>query len=482
MVRCQKIRMPSLTSASLWQKTNRWSSSGKELFRLVDRNGKEFCLAPTHEETITDLIAKEIVSSKDLPVRLYQIGPKYRDELRPRFGLLRSREFFMKDLYTFDFSKEDSIKTYDEISAAYERIFERIFKGTDIGVSKVNADTGNIGGSLSHEYQILSKYGEDFIASCPCGRYCANVEKATGLYPKDLTVDSNMDNGWIEVSKGIEVYEEHVEIYTIRADFSHTFRQTEEPVSEFYHVVVPIGRKMNEISVKSSLKNVDSITITDPSEVLIEPLVLIDKNVNYKSVSKSTSVVVGDFMLVESGDLCSVENCNNRQPLEISRGIEIGHVFHLGTKYSESLMAQATNGNGTSAFIEMACFGIGISRLMTAIVESLHDKDGIVWPESVAPYKAVIISSKEKFLEPAEELCVKLNQSPLNRGEFIQGFALGNSLSFAAQIKISQLIGIPWIIIVGKSFESDSLFEIECRRTSTKRLLSSEELIQFFQD
>ncbi|CAG8551861.1 7817_t:CDS:2 [Rhizophagus irregularis] len=429
----QKLSLSILLSASTWKQTGRWKSAGSELFRLKDRKGSEYCLAPTHEEEITQLVGHEIASYRQLPLRLYQIGKKYRDEMRPRYGLLRGREFIMKDLYTFDTSEEAALRTYEEVLIAYKNIFNKI--GVPFVIA--DADSGNIGGTKSHEFHFLSQVGEDMILTCSNCGYSANEERAYGSLP--LTKQAG--NG---VNK--------------KPIFNFGISKNNRLII----CILGSGYVLNVFKLKAAAK-------------LFLSNKLFDENI-YKLIQSNKHIITmhhGDFHNTSPGDgcpICSMSSVSHNNPLIGHNAIEVGHTFLLGTKYSEPLKAtfapETPQNMGELRPIQMGCYGIGISRMLAAIIESSYDEHGIIWPSSVAPYRVCIIpNSDEPLIQQATRNLFDLLTSishELNGEVLIDD---RTNLSLGYRIKDSELVGYPWMMILGKRFLESGRVEIHERRT-----------------
>jgi prolyl-tRNA synthetase len=411
----QELMMPFVQPAELWMESGRWEVMGVEMLRLNDRHDREFCLAPTHEEVITDLVRREVKSYKDLPKNFYQMNLKFRDEIRPRFGVMRGREFIMKDAYSFDLDDNAFQITYQKMHDAYSRILDRI----GLNYRAVLADPGNIGGSNSHEFQVLAESGEDLIAFSTQSDYAANVERAEALLP-----DTNVDDGTAELER-IATPAQHT--ITAVAEFlgvdeTKTLKTLivegeDGPVA----LVLRGDHDLNEIKaqnlpgVTSPLQFADDKTImnaTGSKPGSIGPVGLKLPLFVDHCARATTDFVCGanedGFHLTGgnwnrdvglSGDrLADLRNVVDGDPspdgsgmLAIKRGIEVGHIFQLGTKYSEVLNAQVQDSDGHTRTLIMGCYGMGVTRLVAAIIEQCHDDNGIVWPAAVAPYQVHVL-------------------------------------------------------------------------------------------
>ncbi len=486
-----EVHMPSVQPAELWQESDRWSQYGVELLRFKDRKGSDFCFGPTHEEVITDLVRGEVTSYKQLPLNMYQIQTKFRDEARPRFGLMRGREFIMKDAYSFDVNEEGALASYDVMFEAYNRIFERL--GFDFRA--VEADTGNIGGSRSHEFQVLAETGEDEIVSCSNCDYAANVEKAE--IRVDIGEKPDVALGELEAvdtpdAKTIE----EVSNFLDRAaeDFIKTliFVADEE---ELFAVIVRGDHEANELKIKSWLndgrddedKIVDlrlaydeeveqatgapvgfagPVGLDTPVYADLAVQVMVnavtganEKDKHYVNVNPGRDFEVteyADLRKARGGDTCG--RCGGT--FESFRGIEVGHVFYLGTKYSKSLAANVLDENGKSVPMEMGCYGIGVTRILAAVVEQNHDDNGIIWPRAIAPYEVTILplqTNKEEVMEAGEKLYKELTDA---------GFEVlldDRNDRAGAKFKDADLIGVPVRIAIGSRGLNDGNVEVKSR-------------------
>ena len=407
----QEIAMPILQPAELWKESGRWETMGPNMFKVKDRARHDYALAPTAEEAVVDAIRSTVSSYRQLPVTVYQIHWKFRDEIRPRFGLMRSKEFLMKDAYSFDVSSEAADESYAAMYEAYKRIFRRC--GLD--AVPVEADTGDIGGKSSHEFHVLAEAGEDGIAACECG-YAANLEKAVRRTP--VRNDPECPEPEIVPTPGAKTIEEVSKFMERPAE---SFVKSLVYVADGVPVMVCVGgeRDVNEIKLKRFL-GAKAVELADPATVLdvtganagsvgpVKPAkdVRIVADIGLKggrglvtganrddhhlrNVDLARDAKISDFadlVVVREGDIC--EKCG--KPMKIKRGIEVGHVFKLGTKYTDAMKAVFKSGEADDAVMVMGCYGIGVGRTMQAIIEQSHDANGIVWPSSVSPYQVVV--------------------------------------------------------------------------------------------
>lgn len=477
-----EILMPALQQAELWEESGRWGAYGPELMRLKDRNGREFALGPTHEEVVTSIVRDELKSYKRLPITLFQIQSKFRDEKRPRFGLLRGREFIMKDAYSFHADEESLDQTYQDMYNAYSRIFKRV----GINARPVVADSGAIGGNHTHEFMALSKIGEDTIVYSENSDYAANIEKAEVVYhPNEKHTDI------AELSK---IETPNVKTAQELADFLN--RPVDEIVKtmnfkvdgEFIMFLVRGHHELNDVKVKSFF-GTDNVELASQDEIVnllganpgsLGPIH--DKEIkiyadNY--VKDLNNIVVGanedgyhyvnanvdrDFKIDEYGDFRFIlegeQLSDGSGEAKFAEGIEVGQAFKLGTKYSEAMNATFLDNQGKAQPLIMGCYGIGVSRTLSAIVEQNNDENGIIWPKSVTPFDLHLITinpKKEEQLELANQLYAQF------QGKYD---VLYDDRKERAGVKFNDadLIGLPIRIVVGKN-ASEGIVEVKLRHT-----------------
>lgn len=500
----QEILMSAVQPAELWQESGRWYAYGPELWRLKDRNGRDFCLGPTHEEIFTDIARADITSHRQLPVNLYQIQTKYRDEARPRFGLMRSREFIMKDAYSFDKDDAGLDVSYKKMFSAYERIFKRC--GLDF--RPVEADSGAIGGSNSHEFTAISEVGESEIAFCESCDMAATLERAEAVDAKPTGSEKDflpMEDVHTPDTKTIEEVAKYLGITedkTMKALLFVTYDE-EGNKDKYVAAFVRGDRELNMTKLINALdipehaiefadeKEMSAVTgcvggFTGPTG-LHDCIIVVDsellgqvnlvagankpnyhtKNVNYGRDYKADIVV--DLKTLREGDACPA--CG--KPVKTARGIEVGQVFKLGTKYSESMGAYYKDENQQEKPIVMGCYGIGVTRTLSAVVEQHHDENGIIWPISVAPYHCIIT-----LINPKDDVQKELAESIYNS---LQGMGVEALLDDRAErpgvkFKDADLLGIPIRITVGK-LAGEGQVEYKLRRDENKTVLSAEEAV-----
>ena len=438
VVGAEKLSMPVLHQKELWTKTGRWDSTGSELWRLKDRKGREFCLAPTHEEMFTKLIADSVRSDVELPISLYQIGPKYRDEARPRFGLLRGREFWMKDAYSFHSTEEDAIAYYHEMEQAYRRLFARLGRQT----LQVEADSGGIGGSLTHEFQMLAQdVGEDVVLVCPNCEYAANEEQA------DSVRSVNDDRSRSPIATHAVVVDD------VRVG-SLLCASDREP--NLVRLRAALGSAA-DVETRTPIDDDDDDDGLERWPLLVDDDVWADAQ---SDVEAFQAPLRGSFTLARAGDQCG--RCESA-PLETRRSIEVGQIFYLGEKYSS--VFGATTGRedeGTLAPMFMGCYGIGISRILAALVESSPDAGRPAWPAVVAPYVATIVTAGGKSADRFRDVATELSQDAEKYRTLAGEVVLDDRWDAGLGMKLteSELIGYPFTVIVGKTFEKEGRVEI----------------------
>ncbi|MBF1184552.1 MAG: proline--tRNA ligase [[Eubacterium] sulci] len=501
----QEILMSAIQPAELWEESGRWSAYGPELWRIKDRNGRDFCLGPTHEEIFTDIVRDGVSSYRQLPLNLYQIQHKYRDEARPRFGLMRSREFIMKDAYSFDKDQEGLDKSYDDMYDAYTRIFTRC----GLTFRPVEADSGAIGGNASHEFTALSEVGESDIAYCESCSMAANVEKAA-CRDAEPSAESEAMLELQEVhtpgTKTIEEVAGFLNIDKTKTIKALLFEKYDEDGKADGYVAAFVrgDRDLNMIKLVNALNIPEhAIAFADESKLeaaigavggftgpigLHDCTVVVDSelvglknlcagackldhhilNVNYGRDYEGD--IVTDLKVLKEGDPCPV--CG--APIKHTRGIEVGQVFKLGTKYSKAMNATYKDENQQDHPLVMGCYGIGVSRTLAAVIEQHHDEDGIIWPVSVAPYHAIVTLVKPKDEEQAK-VAEEIYQSLLTAG--VEAVIDDRDERPGVKFKDADLLGFPIRITVGKR-AGEGIVEYKLRRDSEKIEISVAEAIE----
>ena len=489
----QELLMSAILPKECYEASGRWQVFGPEMFRLKDRNDRDFCLGPTHEEIFTDTVKNTIKSYKQLPVTLYQIQTKYRDERRPRFGVIRSREFIMKDAYSFDRDEAGLDVSYKNMYDAYKEIFDKM----ELDYLIVDADSGAMGGSGSQEFMVKSEIGEDTIAYCSCG-YCANIEKAVCVPSNEASEAEKLPISKIHTPNAKTIEELTDSLGKKPSDFAKTIIYKAD--DKFVAVMVRGDREVNETKVTNHLGCIDLeladaedvVRITNAKVGFAGPVNLgIDVLVDNEVVNMTNMIVganetdmhyenanigidfeptaTGDFRNIVPGDKCPV--CGG--VIETCQGIEVGHIFKLGTKYSDALGCTFLAEDGKERTAIMGCYGIGVSRCMAAIIEQNCDEAGIVWPMSVAPYHAIVVPVNTK--EPQQvELAEKIYSELRAKG--IETIIDDRNERAGVKFKDADLIGIPVRINVGKK-AADGTVEFIVRKTGEMSELTVDEAI-----
>ena len=496
----QELLMPFVQPSEVWQKSGRWEVYGKELARFSDRHGNQMCLAPTHEEVITSVVSGTFTSYKQLPINLYQIQTKFRDEIRPRFGLLRGREFIMKDAYSFHTSQESLDKEYQNMAAAYKRIFERCGLETKM----VQSDSGAIGGNVSHEFMVLTstQTGENDVFYCENCDYSANSNHAVSNLLKVQTDGAKY--GYDKEQKldtpNVKTIDELAKFLNITPDCilkSVLYIADSKPVL----VMIRGDKEVEETKLLNAVNAIEIRPATSDEayeylgcEVGYLSFLNVEKNkvkiIFDKSAQGMKNFVIGanephkhivgynfaqtpdfvDVSLVKEGELCPY--CN--KPLKVTRGIEVGNIFQLGTKYSKPMNATYTDENGEDKPFIMGCYGIGVTRTAAAAIERYHDDFGIVWPKEIAPYHVDVVpvnTEDEEQMQVALEIYNKL----LNMG--VEVVIDDRADRAGVKFKDSELIGFPYRITVGKTIK-EGLVEFKCRKTGNVEKLTMDEAVE----
>lgn len=485
-----ELMMPCVQPAELWQKSGRWAVYGKELLRIKDRHERDFCFGPTHEEVITDAVRRRVTSYRQLPLNLYQIQTKFRDEIRPRFGLMRGREFIMKDAYSFHTSRESLDETYRAMERAYRRIFDRC----GLRYTAVEADTGNIGGSESHEFMVLAATGEDAVASCAACGYGANVEKATsGPLPQAPSWPGRVPSAPEAVFTPGTTSVADVAAYLSLPPSRFIKTMVVETEREFAVALVRGDDELNEVRLKNALgathlqlaseAKVEQVTggamgysgpvglsgvriVADPEVMRLEVAATGANRADHHLVGvvpgrDFTPDLVAQVRLVRDGDPCPF--CG--APLTLQRGIEVGHIFKLGTKYSAAMECTFLDERGQALPMIMGCYGLGIGRTVAAAVEQNHDEHGILWPRPLAPFAAEVVA-----LNPdvgAVRAAAEAAYAELLAAD-VEVFYDDRDERPGVKLNDADLIGFPVRLVVGKKGVEQGQVELSLRRDRAK--------------
>lgn len=501
-----EVLMPVVQPADIWQESGRWEQYGPELLRIKDRGNRDFVLGPTHEEVITDLIRNEVSSYKQLPLNFYQIQTKFRDEVRPRFGVMRSREFIMKDAYSFHTSQESLQATYDDMYAAYSAIFSRI--GLDFRA--VRADTGSIGGSSSHEFQVLADSGEDDIVFSTESDYAANIEMAEALAPTAILEAATEAMKLIDTpnAKTIDELVTQFDLAIEKTVKTLIVKASKESGHEFVALLVRGDHTLNEIKaekldiVASPLEfaseeeirsaigagpgSLGPVNLTLPIIIDREVAVLSDFSAganidgkHYFNINWQRDVAlprVADIRNVVEGDLSP----DGKGTLLIKRGIEVGHIFQLGTKYSQAMNATVQGEDGQNHVMIMGCYGIGVSRIVAAAIEQRHDDRGIIWPEAIAPFTVAIIPMNMHKSVQVQQTAEKLYAELQDLG--IEVLFDDRKERPGVMFADAELIGIPHTIVIGERNLTNGEVEYKHRASGIKEMIKIENLIDFIKN
>ena len=498
----QEVLMPVVQPSELWQESGRWQEYGGELLRIADRHGRDFCLGPTHEEIITDLIRGEIRSYKQLPANFYQIQTKFRDETRPRFGVMRAREFIMKDAYSFHATTESLQETYDVMHGAYCKIFQRL--GLDF--RPVLADTGSIGGSVSHEFHVLADSGEDDIAFSTTSDYAANVEMAEAIAPGDNRAEATQGMSEVATPGQHSIDEVSNFLNCAANNIVKTLIVNGEEEGSLVALVLRGDHELNDIKTEKLEGVASPLTFASEQAVLaatdcnvgsLGPVglnipVIIDRSAAHLSdfvcgANKDGVHLTGvnwqrdcaadrieDIRNVVAGD----PSPDGQGTLEIKRGIEVGHIFQLGTKYSDAMNAKILDENGKEKAMLMGCYGIGVSRIVASAIEQNHDDKGIIWPESLAPFQLAIIPinphKSEAVRETSENLYTKLREA--GHDVLLMDEKKARLGVMLADI---ELMGIPHRLVIGDRGLENNAIEYKYRRDAESSDIKLSELDAF---
>jgi prolyl-tRNA synthetase len=494
----QEVLLPAVQPAELWQESGRWQVYGKELLRFKDRHGRDSCFGPTHEEVITDLVRREVHSYRQLPLNLYQIQVKFRDEIRPRFGLIRGREFLMKDGYSFHADEADAETCYGGMYEAYNRTFQRC----GLNFKVVEADSGPIGGSFSHEFMVLADTGEDSLASCTACEYAANLEKAEVVPLKGNTAAGPAGDPEAVATPGVRTVEEVATFLKVspREIVKTLIYETEKgPVA----VLLRGDHEVNEVKVKNLL-GVTELLLAGPGRVqeftgaevgFAGPVGLALPLYADQAVAAMAAMVTGanrdnyhlirvhplrDLVFTQVADLRQVTaqdpcpRCGGN--LEILRGIEVGHIFKLGRKYSQALKAVFLDAAGQEQYLYMGCYGIGVSRIVAAAIEQGHDADGIIWPMALAPFQVGLVpialndaATREVTFRLHEEMAAAGLEVLLDDRDERPG----------VKFKDCDLMGLPLRVVIGPKTLAKGEAEVRHRRTQETALVRLDNLLPY---
>ena len=499
-----EVLMPALQPAELWQETGRWEKYGPELARMKDRHERDFCLGPTHEEIITDLARNELKSYKQLPITYYQIQSKFRDEIRPRFGVMRSREFVMKDAYSFHLDQESLQQTYDVMYQTYTNIFNRF----GLKFRAVIADSGAIGGAVSHEFHVLADSGEDAIAFSGGSDYAANVEKAEALAPQGSRPEPTQEMSLVDTPNQHTI-EEVSQFFNVSADKCLKTLIVRGEANTLIALLLRGDHELNPIKAEKIAGVLSPLQFASDEEIIeacgckpgsIGPISLNMSIVADRSTTNMADFICGanqdgkhfngvnwerdlplpaqieDIRMVTEGD----PSPDGKGQLTIARGIEVGHIFQLGTKYSEALNASIVNEAGKNQIMTMGCYGIGISRVVAAAIEQGHDERGIIWPNELAPFQVAICPMNMHKSDRLIDAVEKIYRDLIDAG--IEVLLDDRKVRAGFMFSDMELIGIPHRIVVGDRGLDSGTVEYQGRTDKESQPVPFAELITFIKN
>ena len=498
-----EISMPVVQPADLWQESGRWEQYGPELLRIADRHERPFVLGPTHEEVVTDLIRNELSSYKQLPLNLFQIQTKFRDEVRPRFGVMRSREFIMKDAYSFHVSQESLQETYDAMYRAYSQIFSRM--GLDFRA--VQADTGSIGGSASHEFQVLAQSGEDDVIFSTESDYAANIELAEAVAPAGERAQPTQELSLIDTpnAKTIAALVKQFQLPIEKTVKTLLVKGREESGHTLIALLVRGDHVLNEIKAEKSELVASPLTFATEDEIraamgagpgslgpvgLTMPIIADRAVVKMSDFCAGANVdgkhytginwehdlplpIVADIRNVVEGDLSP----DGKGTLQIKRGIEVGHIFQLGTKYSEAMKAAVQGEDGRNQVLSMGCYGIGVTRVVAAAIEQNHDERGIIWPAALAPFEVAILPMNMQKSFRVKEVAEALYNTL--RAQGVDVILDDRKERPGVMFADMELIGVPHTIVIGDRNLDNQEIEYKARRDSEKQMIKQNDIVDF---
>lgn len=498
-----EISMPVVQPADLWEESGRWEQYGPELLRIKDRNERPFVLGPTHEEVVTDLIRNELSSYKQLPLNLYQIQTKFRDEVRPRFGVMRSREFVMKDAYSFHTSQASLQETYDAMYQAYSQSFSRM--GLDFRA--VQADTGSIGGSASHEFQVLAKNGEDDVIFSDSSDYAANIELAEAVAPEGERPAATQEMTQVDTpdAKTIAELVEQFSLPVEKTVKTLLVKAAEESGHPLVALLVRGDHQLNEVKAEKLDVVAAPLCFATDEEIRqvvgagagsLGPVGLTIPVIADRTVAKMSDFSAGanidgkhwfginwgrDLPEARVADIRNVVE-GDRSPdgqgiLQIKRGIEVGHIFQLGTKYSEALKATVQGEDGRNQTLTMGCYGIGITRVVAAAIEQNHDDRGIIWPDALAPFQVAILPMNMHKSFRVQQLAEALYDQL--RAQGIEVILDDRKERPGVMFADMELIGVPHTIVIGDRNLDNGEIEYKHRRDAEKKMIKSDEIVSY---
>ncbi len=496
-----EVLMPAVQPSELWQQSGRWEQYGPELLRMKDRHGREFCFGPTHEEIITDLASKELSSYKQLPVTYYQIQTKFRDEVRPRFGVMRAREFIMKDAYSFHCTQESLQETYDQMYQAYSKIFTRL----GLEFRAVMADSGSIGGNSSHEFHVLADSGEDAIAFSSEGDYAANVERAETMPASTPRPAATAEMATVDTpdQHSIEDISQFLSVPASQCLKTLLVEGSEE--GSVVALVLRGDHELNEIKAEHLDDIASPLSFASDEQIKkvagCAPGSLGPVGLKIKVIADHAALHCADFVcganeddkhltgvnwqrdceLPEAADLRNIiegdASPDGKGTLSIVRGIEVGHIFQLGTKYSEAMNATVLNENGKATVMTMGCYGIGVTRIVAAAIEQNHDENGIIWPASLAPFDVAIAPINMQKSDEVRNAAIKLYDELTAAG--LDVLLYDEKARLGGMLADLDLIGIPHRVVIGDRGLKENKVEYKKRDAEESQDVAIDEIADF---
>jgi prolyl-tRNA synthetase len=494
-----EVLMPAVQPAELWQESGRWEQYGPELLRFVDRHQREFCLGPTHEEIITELARRELTSYKQLPVNYYQIQTKFRDEVRPRFGVMRSREFIMKDAYSFHIDQASLQETYDVMYQTYSKIFTRL----GLEFRAVLADSGSIGGTSSHEFHVLADSGEDAIVFSDGSDYAANMEKAEALIDNTTAPTATQAMKSIATPNMHSIEEVSTFLKVSPAQCVKTLLVAGAQKDSVVALLLRGDHELNEIKASHHPEIASPLTFASEAEIkrvaACEPGSIGPVGLKIKIIADHAVLSLADFVcganetgkhlsgvnwqrdlpLVEAVDLRNVvagdTSPDGKGTLSIARGIEVGHIFQLGQKYSSAMKADVLDENGKTVTMTMGCYGIGVTRIIAAAIEQSHDDNGIIWPASIAPFDVAIAPINFQNSDEVRETAIKLHDELVAAG--LEVLLYDQKARLGSMLADLDLIGIPHRIVIGDRGLAEGKVEYKARAAAESENLATGDIV-----
>jgi prolyl-tRNA synthetase len=497
-----ELLMPAVQPAELWQESGRWEQYGPELLRITDRHSREFCFGPTHEEIITDLVRREVRSYKQLPVNYYQIQTKFRDEIRPRFGVMRAREFLMKDAYSFHLDEASLAGTYQVMYETYSRIFTRL----GLTYRAVRADSGAIGGAHSHEFHVLADSGEDAIVFSTASDYAANLEMAEALAPAGERPPATAAQQTVDTPGRHSIEEVAAELGVPASQCLKTL-MVEGTDGGVVALCLRGDHSLNTVKAEKLEQVAQPLTFASDEQVLAaagcRPGSIGPAGLTVPVIADRSAAHLADFVCGANRDgqhltgvnwgrdcaeplVADIRNLVEGDPspdgkgeVRIARGIEVGHIFQLGDKYSSAMKAAVLDENGKEIVMTMGCYGIGVSRVVAAAIEQNHDDQGITWPDALAPFQVAVLGMNQKKSQRVREACAALYAELQNAG--IEAIWDDRDVRPGVMFADMELIGVPHRVVIGEKNLDKGLVEYKARRGGDSRDVARDGIVAFLQ-